>query len=504
MAYLDFNNFIQGAKAAADMNRADADSAQRRQSQQLIDARAEGEYGLRMSRDVPKAQAEVEAFAGSTAAIAQLAKIRTAIQQATNPDGSRVNEEQAAAIGRQMLQAQLGANNQQSDVAQASYLDALGGVARSLGQTYAAGDPLQQAEFADLGAGRDLRPGVAMALAFNDPTKIAENMQATGHTPTGTPGQGLWKDQNGNVVSQYKVLAYYAALARDKGTNGMPLYEAMRGTEENRQDNIYTADKIRMYDQTPGVMRIPTRTGEGNITVNRAVAEAVAAAQAAGASPAETQAVAQAAATKAVADEAVAAATQKKEGPTAEFDAWRAGRAYNEASDSPYDRLNRALSEGSQDLNRNNTLPWSITQTPTTYAAQANALRDRAQTLQAAQGLPGTVDRALNFATGGYLRDGALANNPEVLAQVEAGVPAMEAEARGLWEKHLQAVTFTQQVEQALKRQQLATRLGLPGVAPLVAPFGLELDQRWLERMRTAGVLAPQGTVDPNYRAPQQ
>ena len=494
MAYLDFNNFIQGAKAAADMNRNDADSAQRRQSQQLIDARAEGDYALRMSMEVPKARAEMEAFAGSTAALADLGHIREAAANLTNPDGSRADENQVAKFVRDRIQALNKTPGMQSDIARTSYLQGLDGTAAALAQRFAAGSGVAQATAQDLGVGRDYVQVARNLQELNNPDKVAQNMTGFGFTPTGKPEEGLWMDASGRVVSAYDYLRSKAALAVNDMSNTMPIAEADRANQLTRQINMLNAGNVVAFDQTPGVMNIPTYTGQGVLTVNRAVAEAVAAAQAAGASPAQVADAAQKAAdavTKTTTPSPATVAGSTK--PTAP---WSAGQAYNAAGDTPYDLLNRALSEGSEEANRNNTLPWSMERTPTTYGAQANVLRDRAAALQRAEGLPGAVDRALNYVSGGYLRGDALANNPEVLAQLQARIPESVAEAQQLWTQHKAVVEFTQQAEQALQQQRLAKRFGFPLAAPLVAPYGLELNQQWLENLRKAGVIAPQGTPD--------
>ena len=484
MAYLDFNNFIQGAKAAADMNRNDADSAQRRQSQQLIDARAEGDYALRMSMEVPKARAEAEAFAGSTAALAQLGQIQTALHQQTNPDGSRLNEMQAAEFIRNKFQNQFKTSDQSSDLAQTAYLASLPDMSKRLSGLYAAGSGVAQATAQDLGVGRDYVQAARNLQELNVPDKIAQNMTRFGLKPTGKPEEGLWVGLDGRVVSQYDFLRAKAALATNDMANTMPIMDADRVKQLTRQINMLNSSNVVAFDQTLGTMNIPTYTGQGVLTVNRAVAEAVAAAQAAGATPAQVAEVAEQ--TK---KQAEAAAVPKAEVAAGlkDFAPWAAFLRGGDFND-PFSRALGGAPYGPGEQ--------AIKQTPSTYGAESNKLRETALALRQAEGITGDVDRALNFVSGGYLRGDALANNPEVLAQLQARRPEFATQAQQLWAQHKAVAEFTQQAEQALQQQQLAKRFGLPLAAPLVAPYGLELNQQWLERLRTAGVVAPQGTPD--------
>ena len=484
MAYLDFNNFIQGAKAAADMNRNDADSAQRRQSQQLIDARAEGDYALRMSMEVPKARAEMEAFTGSTAALADLGHIREAAANLTNPDGSRVDEHQVAKFVRDRIQALNKTPDMQSDIARTSYLQGLDGTAAALAQRFAAGSGVAQATAQDLGVGRDYVQVARNLQELNNPDKVAQNMTGFGFTPTGKPEEGLWMDASGRVVSAYDYLRSKAALAVNDMSNTMPIMDADRVKQLTRQINMLNSSNVVKFDQTPGVMNIPTYTGQGVLTVNRAVAEAVAAAQAAGATPAQVAEVA--GQTK---KQAEAAAVPKAEvaAELKDFAPWAAFLRGGDFND-PFSRALAGAPYGPGGQ--------AIKQTPSTYGAESNKLREIALALRQAEGIAGDVDRGLNYVSGGYLRGDALANNPEVLAQLQARRPEFATRAQQLWAQHTAVAEFTQQAEQALQQQRLAKRFGFPLAAPLVAPYGLELNQQWLENLRKAGVIAPQGTPD--------
>ena len=469
MAYLDFNNFIQGAKAAADMNRNDADSAQRRQSQQLIDARAEGDYALRMSMDVPKARAEMEAFAGSTAALAQLGQIQTALHQQTNPDGSRLNEMQAAEFIRNKFQNQFKTSDQSSDLAQTAYLARLPDMSKRLSGLYAAGSGVAQATAQDLGVGRDYVQVARNLQELNNPDKVAQNMTGFGFTPTGKPEEGLWMDASGRVVSAYDYLRSKAALAVNDMSNTMPIAEADRANQLTRQINMLNASNVVAFDQTPGTMKIPTYTGQGVLTVNRAVAEAVAAAQAAGASPAQVADAAQKAADAVTKTTTPPPATTPAPA-TAVFAPWSSTQQFDARSMFP--RTANDPFSGSADS--------TLYTTPTAYAPRHAELQQKIQEVE----------------TG----SGGLAQNPELWARAKAQLPEMLKQLDQLRSQHAAAAEFTYAAEQALKQQELIKRLGLPGLTspgtPLVAPYGLALDQRWLERLRTAGVIAPQGTPD--------
>lgn len=482
MAYLDFNNFIQGAKAAADMNRSDANAAQNRRSQQLIDARAEGQYGLQMMEAVPKAQSRLEDFTGTQAALADLGSIREAVANLKNLDGSRPDEQQVAKFVRDRIQALNKNPGMQSDIARTSYLQGLDGTAAALAQRFAAGSGVAQATAQDLGVGRDYVQVVRNLQELNDPDKIAQNMTRFGFTQIGKPEEGIWQDANGRTVSAFDFLRAKAATAANDMANTMPIMDADRANQLTRQVNMLNASNVLAYDQTPGVMNLPTYTGQGVLTVNRAVAEAVAAAKAAGATPAQVEEVAK---------QAETAAVQKAEASQAELKNFAPWAAFLRGGDFN-DPFSRALAGAPYGPGEQ-----AIKQTPSTYGAESNKLREIALALRQAEGIAGDVDRGLNFVSGGYLRGDALANNPEVLAQLQARRPEFATQAQQLWAQHKAVAEFTQQAEQALQQQELRKSLNLPGVAPLVAPYGLELDQRWLERLRAAGVVAPQGTPDP-------
>ena len=489
MAYLDFNNFIQGAKAAADMNRQDANSARVRESSQLADARAEGAYGLTMAEAIPKMQSRVEDFTGTQAALAQLGRIREAVANLKNPDGTRVNEQQAAEYVRDQIQALNKTPGMQSDIARTSYLQGLDGTAAALAQRFAAGSGVAQATAQDLGVGRDYVQVVRNLQELNDPDKIPQNMARFGFTQIGKPEEGVWQDANGRIVSAFDFLRAKAATAANDMANTMPIADADRANQLLRMQQIYDSTIFRDNNVQPGVGTQASYTRRGNVNYNTPIPETPVAIDPVTGAAVAIPGVAPAGGAPAAKPPAVVPGREQSTALNMTVAPWTANEiGYNPNSSNPLDVLNTALSQGSS---TGSIATAQQSDFKTTYAARANAVREQLEQIKSATGIGGALDRGLNFASNGYLRDSALANNPAALEQLKARIPTMAAEAQGLWAKHAQVLEFVQQVEEAAKRRAIAKTYNFAQEAPLAPPLGLELDQRWLNQMRAIGAVTP-------------